>query len=210
MKGTSRALQFFTHAADMPLTLANKVTILRIFSIPLFVLMLIYYTTGVAKGAPATEFRWIATGVFLGIFLLDAVDGYLARIRREITDLGTLLDPLADKAVLVSALILLSGPAAEKAFLPHLPVWFVLAAVSRDTILVIGAGIIQSIAGSVRIQPRITGKITTFFQGTIVIWVLTGLPASPLLWLLGVAAFFTGVSLAQYLLDGIRQLEKAK
>lgn len=194
----------------MPLTLANRITILRIFSIPLFVLMLIYYTTGVAKGAPRVELRWVATGIFLGIFLLDAVDGYLARIRREITNLGTLLDPLADKAVLVSALILLSGPAAEKAFHPHLPIWFVIAAVSRDAILVIGALIIESIVGSVSVQPRIAGKITTFFQGTIVFWVLVGLPASPFLWLLGITAFFTGVSAVQYLLDGIRQLEKAK
>lgn len=194
----------------MPLTLANRITILRIFSIPLFVLMLIYYTTGVAKGTPVVELRWIATGIFLGIFLLDAVDGYLARVRREITNLGTLLDPLADKAVLVSALILLSSPAAEKAFQPHLPIWFVLVAVSRDIILVIGALIIQNIVGSVRVQPRISGKITTFFQGTIVFWVLVGMPASPLLWLLCIAAFFTGVSAVQYLLDGIRQLEKAK
>ncbi|HUI91334.1 MAG TPA: CDP-alcohol phosphatidyltransferase family protein [Chitinivibrionales bacterium] len=194
----------------MPLTLANRITILRIFAVPLFVAALLYYTTGVAKGAPEIVLRWVATGIFLGIFLFDAVDGYLARIRREITALGTLLDPLADKAVLVSALILLSDPAAEKAFSPHLPIWFMIAAVSRDAILVIGGLIIQSIMGSVRVQPRITGKITTFFQGTIIFWVLVGLPASPFLWLLYIAAFFTAVSAVQYLLDGIRQLEKAK
>jgi CDP-diacylglycerol--glycerol-3-phosphate 3-phosphatidyltransferase len=194
----------------MPLTLANRITILRFFSIPLFVLMLIYYIIGVVKGEPVIALRWVATAIFLGIFLLDAVDGYIARVRREITNLGTLLDPLADKAVLVSALILLSGPAAEKAFHPHLPVWFVLVAVSRDAILVIGALIIQSIVGNVSVQPRITGKITTFFQGTIVLWALVGLPAAPFLWLICTAAFFTAASLVQYLLDGIRQLEKAK
>jgi cardiolipin synthase (CMP-forming) len=194
----------------MPLTLANRITILRIFAIPLFVLVLIYYSSGVVKGDPQPALRLIATALFLGIFLLDAVDGYIARTRRQITSLGTLLDPLADKAVLVSALILLCGSAAEKAFHPHLPVWFVLVAVSRDIILVVGALIIQSIVGHVHVQPRITGKVTTFFQGTIVLWVLVGLPEHLFVWMLGIGAFFIGASAVQYLMDGIRQLEKAK
>jgi cardiolipin synthase len=194
----------------MPLSLANRITIVRIFAIPLFVLLIIYYGMGATKGEPHVELRWLGLAIFLGIFLLDAVDGYLARVRREITGLGTLLDPLADKAVLVSALILLSGHGAEKAFVPHLPVWFAIVAVSRDAILVVGALLIQSIVGSVNVQPRITGKITTFFQGTVVLWVLVGLPAAFLVWMLGITAFFTCVSAAQYLVDGIRQLEKAK
>jgi len=155
--------------------------------------------------------RWCATGIFLGIFLLDAVDGYVARVRREITSLGTILDPLADKAVLLSALILLSLPRSAAAFQPHLPVWFVLVAISRDGILVTGAAIIQSIMGGVTVRPRITGKIATFFQGTVVVWSLIGLPAgSPFFWLVCSAAFFTLVSAVQYIFDGIRQLEKAK
>jgi cardiolipin synthase len=154
--------------------------------------------------------RWCATGIFLGIFLLDAVDGYIARVRREITSLGTILDPLADKAVLLSALILLSLPQSAAAFQPHLPVWFVLVAISRDGILITGAAIIQSIMGTVTVRPRITGKIATFFQGTVVVWSLISLPEPPFIWLLGTAAFFTLVSAVQYIFDGIRQLEKAK
>jgi CDP-diacylglycerol--glycerol-3-phosphate 3-phosphatidyltransferase len=192
----------------MPLTLANRITILRIFAIPLFILMLMYYSSGVAKGEPFVALRWAAMGIFLGIFLLDAVDGYIARTRREITNLGTLLDPLADKAVLISALIILSGPGCEKAFHLHLPMWFVLVAISRDAILIAGALIIQSIVGKVRVQPRLLGKITTFFQGTVVSWALIGLPATPFAWLLGIAAVFTFFSAIQYLFDGIRQLEK--
>lgn len=194
----------------MPLTLANRITILRIFTIPLFILTLMYYSGGVARGEPLTALRWTALAIFLGIFLLDAVDGYIARTRREITNLGTLLDPLADKAILLSALILLSGPDAEKAFRPHLPLWFVLVAVSRDAILIIGSLIIQSIVGKVRVQPRLSGKVTTFLQGTIVFWVLVGLPAAPFIWIVAVAAVLTAVSAVQYLLDGVRQLEKEK
>ncbi len=194
----------------MPLTLANRITIARIFAVPLFVLAILYYAMSVAKGEPHMILRWTGLAVFLGIFLLDAVDGYLARMRREISALGTLLDPLADKAALISALILLSGHSAEKAFVPHLPVWFALVAISRDAILVLGVLIIQSITGSVRVQPRMLGKITTFLQGTSILWVLFGLPAAPLAWMLGAAAFFTGASAVQYLLDGIRQLEREK
>ena len=194
----------------MPLTLANKITIIRIFSVPLFVLLIIYYSMSVTKGNPHMALRWAGLAVFLGIFLLDAVDGYIARSRREITSLGTLLDPLADKAVLVSSLILLSGHSAEKAFIPHLPVWFALVAISRDVILVIGALIIQSVTGSVRIQPRVLGKATTFFQGIAIALVLVGLPAKALVWFLCVTAFFTAASALQYLLDGIKQLERTR
>jgi cardiolipin synthase (CMP-forming) len=194
----------------VPLTLANRITILRILAIPFFILLLLYYSNGYAQSRGIALLRWCATGIFLGIFLLDAVDGYVARARREITSLGPILDPLADKAVLLSALILLSMPAAAAAFQPHLPVWFVLVAISRDAILVTGAAIIQSITGTVTVRPRVTGKIATFFQGTVVVWSLVGLAAAPFPWLLYTAAFFTLVSAVQYIFDGIRQLEKAK
>jgi cardiolipin synthase (CMP-forming) len=194
----------------VPLTLANRITIIRILAIPFFILLLIYYSSGFAKSQGVALLRWAATGIFLGIFLLDAVDGYVARIRSEITGLGTILDPLADKAVLLSALILLSLPASAAAFHPHLPVWFVLVAISRDAILVTGAAIIQSIVGNVTVRPRVTGKIATFFQGTVVVWALVGFPPAPFPWALYAAAFFTLVSAAQYIFDGIRQLEKAK
>jgi cardiolipin synthase (CMP-forming) len=196
--------------ATVPLTLANRITILRILAIPLFILLFMYYTSGVAKSQGIAMLRWCTTGIFLGIFLLDAVDGYVARVRREITSLGTILDPLADKAVLLSALILLSMPGSAAAFQPHLPMWFLLTAISRDAILVTGAAIIQSIMGTVTVQPRITGKIATFFQGAVVVWSLIGLPPAPFSWILYTAAFFTLVSAVQYIFDGIRQLEKAK
>jgi cardiolipin synthase len=193
----------------MPLTLANRITILRIFAVPLFILMLMY-SNGMVRGEQHAELRWIATGIFLGIFLLDAVDGYIARTRRQITSLGTILDPLADKAVLISALILLSDHSPAYALQPRLPMWFVLTAISRDAILIVGALIIQSIIGKVHIRPRITGKITTFFQGTVILWALIGLPQPAFRWLLWTATLFTLVSTVQYLLDGIRQLEREK
>jgi cardiolipin synthase (CMP-forming) len=195
---------------EKPLTLANRITILRILAIPFFILLLIYYSSGFAKSQGSALLRWAASAIFLGIFLLDAVDGYVARVRGEITGLGTILDPLADKAILLSALILLSLPASSAAFQPHLPSWFVLVAISRDAILVMGALIIQNLMGAVTVHPRVSGKIATFFQGAVVFWSLVGLPRTVFFWVLYCAAFFTLVSAVQYIFDGIRQLEKAK
>ncbi len=194
----------------MPLTIANRITIVRILAIPFFIMLLMYYSKGAVLGQQHPILRWSAFGIFLSIFLLDAVDGYIARSRGEITHLGTILDPLADKLVLVSALLLLSIPPYASAFQPHLPFWFIAVIISRDIILSLGALLIQNIVGSLTVRPRVTGKIATFFQGTIIVWVLIGLPDVPFFWLIGIAALFIVVSASQYIFDGIRQLEKAK
>jgi cardiolipin synthase (CMP-forming) len=174
--------------------------------IPVFILLVLYFDKSVVRHEQNDAMRWIATGVFLGIFFLDALDGYYARKRKEITRLGTLLDPLTDKAMLLSALILLSLPSTT--FELSLPAWFVVLVISRDVILVGGALIIQSIVGHVFVKPRLSGKITTFFQAIVILWVLIGLPSKIFIFLVGIAAgatFFSGV---QYIFDGIRQLEK--
>jgi cardiolipin synthase (CMP-forming) len=192
----------------MPLTLANRITLVRMFFIPLFILLVLYYDKSVLRGETEIGLRWFATAVFIGIFLLDAVDGYIARSRKEISKLGTLLDPLADKAMLLSALILLGRP--SPAFQTNLPVWFVLLVISRDVMLIGGALIIQSIVGNVTVRPRISGKATTFFQMTVIIWVLIGLPGKIFVGLVYTAAALTFLSALQYIFDGIRQLEKVK
>lgn len=192
----------------MSLTLANRITITRMLFIPLFILLILYYNKSALAGKVEINLRWFATAVFLGIFLLDAVDGYIARTRKEISKLGTLLDPLADKAMLLSALILLGRP--SMGFETSLPVWFVLIVLSRDVMLIMGALIIQSIIGNVAVRPRISGKVTTFFQMTVIIWVLVGLPERIFIGLLYVTAALTFMSALQYVFDGIRQLEKVK
>jgi Phosphatidylglycerophosphate synthase len=176
--------------------------------IPLFILLILYYDKSVLRGDAEINLRWYATAVFLGIFLLDAVDGYIARSRKEISKLGTLLDPLADKAMLLSALILLGRPTL--AFQTNLPVWFVLLVISRDVMLIVGALIIQSIVGNIIVRPRISGKATTFFQMTVIISVLIGLPGKIFVGLVYTAAALTFLSALQYVFDGIRQLEKVK
>lgn len=81
------------------LNIANILTMLRIALVPVFVWLFWQGTT---------EMRLAAAVFFLGAALTDKLDGYLARSRGLITDLGKLLDPIADKALVIAALVLLS------------------------------------------------------------------------------------------------------
>ena len=194
---------------DLPLiTLATRVTLLRILGIPLFVLLMIYYTLGLRAGTGEDWYRVAALGVFALVALTDALDGYLARSRNEVTRLGRTLDPLADKLLLLSAVIMLTRPGLPELH-PQLPVWFALVVIARDGFLVIGAWVILHMAGHVEVHPRLTGKAATFFQMASVVGVLMEMPAHPLLALAGVAAALTAISGLQYLWDGLRQIEHA-
>jgi cardiolipin synthase (CMP-forming) len=189
------------------LSLANRITILRILSVPLFILTLVYYTQGLASGKAQEIYRAAALIIFAILAVTDALDGYLARSRSEITPLGKLLDPLADKALLLSGLVLLTKPALP-ALEPQIPVWFTVLVISRDVVLILGAAIIHAVAGSVEVKPRIVGKIATFFQMVTVTWVLVDGPSGSFMYCVAVAGLFTFGSGAVYLLDGIRQLER--
>ena len=190
------------------LTLANRITIARILLIPVYVLLTIYYMLSVGNQAPNEMLRWAALMVFVVTCLTDALDGYFARVRNERTRLGTLLDPLADKSLLISSLILLTGPWG-RCFNPHLPVWYVVLVISRDVLLIAGALFIHFAVGHTEVRARVAGKMSTFFQMGLILWVLGGAPANGFRWLLAAAAACTLISASQYLSDGVRQLEKA-
>ncbi len=190
------------------LTLANRITIGRLLLIPVFILLTLYYMASVGNHQPNEWLRWSALMVFVITCLTDALDGYFARSRNERTRLGTLLDPLADKSLLLSALILLTGPWG-RCFDPHLPVWYVLLVISRDVFLIAGAIFIHLVVGHTDVRPRAAGKMATFFQMGLIIWVLGQGPAQGFPWVLGAAATCTLISALQYIADGIRQLEKA-
>lgn len=190
------------------LTLATKVTILRILGIPVFVLLLVYYTLGLARGEVHDQERLMALGLFVIVALTDALDGYLARARNEITTLGRVLDPLADKALLLSGLILLTRPNLPQ-LEPHIPIWFTALVISRDALLLVGYFVIHHLAGHVDVRPRITGKVATVLQMLVIFWVLLQAPATHFLWLIIAAAALTAIAGLQYLRDGARQLEHA-
>jgi cardiolipin synthase (CMP-forming) len=192
------------------LTLATKITILRIMMTPVFVLLAVYYMDSVMDKKEAGVLRLLAGLVFLVCCATDALDGYLARSRNERTRLGTLLDPLADKVLLLTGLLVLTGPWGRKCFEPYIPVWYVLLVISRDLFLTLGAVIIHVMVGRMVVKPRLVGKASTFFQMAIIGWVLIGLPEEQFRWLLWIGAGFTLISTFQYLVDGVRQLKAAE
>lgn len=193
---------------QMSLSIANRITIGRLFCIPFFVLLLLYYDKSVLHGEDNDLLRIYASIVFIVTFLSDALDGYLARSRNQITRLGTIIDPLADKALLLSALILISY-ASENSYQIHLPIWFVWLVICRDIMLIAGALLIHFISGSVTVRPRLSGKATTFFQAVLILWALLNLPERPFTLILWTATALTIISGVQYFFDGLRQFDKS-
>ncbi len=196
-----------THFTHGPVTLATKITIARILGIPVFILVLIYYKMSLAAGEPVEWYRQLALGWFLLIAVTHALDGYVARYRDEETRLGAILDPLADKALLLSAIILLTRPSLP-ALQPQFPVWFTLIVISRDVVLLAGSFLVQWISGHVDVRPRLTGKAATVLQMVAIVCALAAMPIPFFLGVTIAAACFTLLSGVQYVCDGIRQVEK--
>jgi len=181
-------------------TVATQITIVRILLIPVFVGFAIYYAQGVADGASEEWLRYAAIATFALAALSDAVDGWVARRFRQESHLGRILDPFADKLLLVAAIITLtfsSWPAP-------LPLWFVIVIVSREVLLTLGTYIVDHVVGKVHIQPHWTGKLATGLQIATVATSMLRLPQY-LPWAAGPAALFTAISAVIYFTAGTRQ-----
>jgi len=181
------------------MTTANKVTIFRILLIPFFVVEVLYYV----RGGEALH-RWLALSTFLLASICDGVDGYIARRFNQRSELGALLDPLADKLLLVSGIVLLSLNNAP--YLAQLPLWFTGTVIGRDVLLMIGLIVIYITAGRPVIRPRWVGKTATVLQMATVLWILLKLPERWSLRLAIAGAAATGISGVFYVFDGIKQL----
>lgn len=183
------------------MTTANKVTILRILLIPFFVTETVYY---VRTGNEVH--RLLAVLSFAITAISDGVDGYIARHYKQISELGKILDPLADKMLLLSGIILLS--LNNEPYLRQIPLWLTGIIIGRDLLLGIGAIVINLVIGKITIQPRLTGKLATVFQMLVIVWILLKWDFHENflhIWILG-AAIFTVVSSFYYILDGMKQL----
>lgn len=185
----------------MGLTFANKITICRILAVPFFVGTVLYYS------AERDYLRWVALGIFMLAVISDVIDGYIARTRHQKTRAGAILDPLADKLLLMSAFICLF----KISFLfkvVHFPIWFVVAVISRDVILLLGAMIIQIIHGDFDINPTIWGKATAFFQIFSIIGILLQWPLFEWIW--GLTVALTIISGIDYIYKGIKILNNGE
>ncbi len=169
----------------MKLNIPNFITIARVMSVPVIFWLLI-------SGEMQTAFY-----VFVAAGASDALDGYLAKRFDWRTELGAVLDPLADKLLLVS-LFLALGVAKE------LPLWLVLAVVSRDILIVLAVMVSWLMDQPVEIKPLAVSKINTLFQIVLVAAVLAdaafglglGVVRTALVWITGT---LTLLSLAAYL-----------
>ena len=184
------------------MTTANKITILRILLIPFFVVEVLYF---VETGNELH--RLLAIISFAMAAILDGVDGYVARHFNQWSELGTVLDPLADKLLLVSGIVVLSFDHAPR--LAVIPLWLTGTIIGRDLLPGIGAVTVRLTVGKITVRPRLTGKIATVLQMAVVLWILlkwTAPHAECLKYISVAAGWFTGVSGLFYVWDGMKQL----
>jgi CDP-diacylglycerol--glycerol-3-phosphate 3-phosphatidyltransferase len=184
----------------MQLTFANKVTVGRILIVPFFIATVMYIS-------PARDYlRWIALLLFLTAVISDIIDGYIARTRGQKTRAGAILDPLADKMLLISAFICLY--IKRESFVDiHFPLWFVVAIISRDVILLLGSMIIQLTTGKLDIEANRSGKLTAFLQIVCVLGVLLQLKFTFVFWYVAlIATIFSGIV---YIKEGITALNES-
>ena len=184
------------------MTTANKITILRILLVPFFVTQLLYFTNHDDEW-----YRRLAILSFAIAAILDAVDGYIARRYHQQTELGALLDPVADKLLLVSGLVTLSFD--HRPILDQLPLWLVATVFSRDIIILAGMAVIHYTCGKVKVRPHWVGKIATVFQMITIGWTLLKWNGSWLFTWSIAAAVCTGFSGLIYIRDGVKQLSES-
>ena len=138
------------------LTIPNIITLIRFLLVPAVVFALL---TG--------EMGWALVG-FLVAGISDGVDGFIARQFDQRSELGAYLDPMADKLLLVSVFVVLG-------LMEELPLWLVIAAVSRDA-LIVGAVLLSTIMGHpVAMKPLMVSKANTAIQIVLAALVLTDL-----------------------------------
>ena len=173
------------------LNIPNLITVIRILLVPLLAIFLLEEEYG------------YALLVFVIAGVSDGLDGFLARLLKQQTRLGSILDPLADKALLITAFVIL-------AVIGVIPRWLAVLVVSRDLIILAGFAILSLNNRLVRIEPTYTSKLTTFMQLLTVAYFLGIEYLLSLLflrdYLLVATAALTVLSCAQYLVIGFRLL----
>jgi len=174
------------------MTIPNLITILRILLVPI---LIIYLING----------RILASLIiFIIASISDALDGFIARVFHQKSNLGAHLDPLADKILLMTAFITL-------AILKMIPSWLVVLTISRDVIILLGVLMLYINRYPVKIAPTLLSKATTCIQiATILIVLSNGFLNIEFLkiysfWL---AALFTIASGLQYIRTGMIILSK--
>ena len=175
------------------MTIPNLLTFARIFLTPLLAWLLL------------SEWMRAAFFVFLVAGLTDALDGLIARVFGQKSRLGSYIDPLADKLLLVTSFLLLWK-------IGEIPLWLMLIVVGRDILILCGFFVLLACQVKFEIRPLASSKLTTLFElGTV--FTLLGqsileLPGSVYSALFVTTAGFAILSGGQYLYNGMRLLRK--
>ncbi len=182
------------------MTLANQITIVRILLIPVFVVLAVYYSESVRADEPVAWLRWAAVAVFVLAAASDGLDGWIARRFNQRSALGVVLDPIADKGLLLAAIITLS----VYPWLVSLPLWFPVLVIARDVWILMGCSLLKFLTGHVEIRPSILGKVATALQMAAVTWVLLQIPHEQ--WVVYGAGLFTLLSGLGYTWRGMNSM----
>jgi cardiolipin synthase (CMP-forming) len=174
------------------LTAANLITILRFLLVP-----------GVVWALLSGRVEWAFAG-FLAAGISDAVDGFIARQFNQRSELGAYLDPMADKLLLVSVFVVLG-------FMDELPLWLVVAAVTRDALIVCAVLLSTIMAKPVAVKPLFVSKANTAVQivlaaivlGDLALGVDLGLVREVLILLCGL---LTAASAGAYLVPWLKHM----
>lgn len=134
------------------MTFANLLTLLRIVLIPLFVSLLFYQ-----------KFGW-ALLTFVAAGVTDGIDGAVARTFNQSSELGKILDPIADKLLMTTAFIVLSLPAIVSGENLPVPFWLTASVIARDVLIISVAGAIFVATGFRGFRPSFWGKVSTLVQ----------------------------------------------
>ncbi len=174
------------------MTVANLITILRLLLVP-----------GVVLAMLQARWEWAFAG-FLVAGVSDGVDGFIARQFNQRSQLGAYLDPIADKTLLVSVFVVLG-------YIGELPLWLVIAAVSRDGLIVCAVLLSTIIGNPVEMKPLLVSKVNTAVQILLACIVLAelafGMGFGPLrLLLIILSGLLTVASAAAYLLGWLKHM----
>ena len=184
------------------ISLPTKITFIRIILTPIIIFLILIHHEKIQEfGLKSSQTYWIVT-LFSIAIISDIVDGYLSRKFNLITRLGSFLDPIADKILIISTTLVLTYVDCGN----PLPIYYTTLIVARESIQISGAISIGIISGDITIKHHWTGKIATFLQILMVYCSLTLESVSFCFSLSLLTSFFAIWSAIMYIHNGLIQL----
>ncbi|MFA5859175.1 MAG: CDP-alcohol phosphatidyltransferase family protein [Elusimicrobiota bacterium] len=171
-------------------TIPNAVTVTRILVTPVF-WYLLWSKSAVVDGT--------LTGLYLLLALGDAVDGILARVLNQKSAVGSVLDPIADKLLIVPTYFIF-------AVFAKLPIWLALIVVLRDMLIVIGWIVLYSKTKNLQTSPLISGKLSIIFEMLLLALLLLKFPGSVVQVVIVLTVLMIVLSFTEYVFRAVKNI----